>query len=310
MSKTPTESVRLIEIDEADAGQRIDNYLARCLKGVPKSRLYRIMRKGEVRINKKRIKPSYKLQLGDEVRIPPIRLAPESAQPQIPGSLLRRLESFVLQEDEDYLIVNKPAGIPVHGGSGHAYGMIEILRAAREHAPFLELAHRLDRDTSGCLVFAKSRAALTGFHTLLREGHLEKRYLALLQGHWEGGTRTVDDALLRTGANVRVDEQGKASLSRFRPLLRLAEVSLVEVSIETGRTHQIRVHAAHIGHPVVGDDKYGDFAFNRLAKKGGLKRLFLHAQSLRFCMPVSGRKYEVQAVLPADLEQVIEYFKS
>ncbi len=311
MSEELAAQVRVVEVGVEEAGQRIDNFLLRLLKGVPKSRIYRILRKGEVRINKKRAKPDYKLQAGDQVRIPPVRLSGERKQATPPPTLLAELQSRILLEDEDFIILDKPPGLAVHGGSGLEFGLIEALRVLREHAPFLELAHRLDRDTSGCLVIAKRRAALTAFHGCLRAGGVQKQYLTLVQGRWRGEARQVSQALAKGGAGgggqkVAVTSEGKTAHSHFKPLKRFAQASLMAVSIETGRTHQIRVHAAHEGHPVAGDTKYGDFAFNRHLKTLGLKRLFLHAARLKFQMPASGMKYDIRSALPADLEQVLE----
>ncbi|MEJ2060080.1 MAG: RluA family pseudouridine synthase [Gammaproteobacteria bacterium] len=313
-SAKPASGVRHQQVSRAEAGQRVDNYLLRVLKGVPRSRIYRILRKGEVRVNGKRIKPEYRLQAGDEVRLPPVRQAqaPKEA-PQLPAGLDERLEAAILAEDEYLMILDKPSGLAVHGGSTLGFGVIEALRAIRPNAPFLELAHRLDRATSGCLVVAKTRAVLNELHGLLRDGKVEKHYLALLAGHWEGGPRRVELALSRgegaAHSKVSVDEAGKAASSLFTPKKRWPQATLADVRIFTGRTHQIRVHAAHIGHPVAGDEKYGDFDFNRTLRREGLKRLFLHASELRFQLPVSGRKYHVQAALPGDLKDFLKTFK-
>lgn len=330
-----TPKARFVEIDEDRAGQRIDNFLLASLKGVPKSRIYRILRKGEVRVNKGRIKPSYRLQAGDTVRIPPIRQA-ESEAPKAPGAqVLARIKASILVEEKGFLVMSKPSGIAVHGGSGLNYGVIEALRALWPDAPYLELVHRLDRETSGCLLIAKRRSILREMHRLLRtesreKGRAEnrgessesltdgmdKRYLALLMGRWEGGERRVDMPLLkntlRSGERVvTVNPEGKAALSLFRPVTRYADATLVEVSLLTGRTHQIRVHAAAIGHPIAGDQKYGNEAFNRDMKAQGLRRLFLHARTLAFALDLEGhdQPYRFSAPLGEELEAVLDGLK-
>lgn len=320
-SDTPsnTPKARIVAIDATRAGQRIDNFLQTLLKGVPKSRVYRMLRTGEVRVNKGRIKANYRLQAGDAVRIPPVREA-ESPPPASPGSqVLQRIEQSILLEDKGLLILNKPSGLAVHGGSGLNYGAIEALRQMRPEAPYLELAHRLDRDTSGCLVIAKRRSVLRALHELLRGDGMDKRYLALVKGRWQGGERRVDAPLLkntlRSGERVvRVSDEGKASLSLFRPVTVFADCSLVEVRLMTGRTHQIRVHAAAIGHPIAGDDKYGDAAFNKAMKVRGLQRLFLHARSLAFTLSneETGKTldYAVTAPLDAALQAVLDALAS
>ncbi len=240
-----------------------------------------------------------------------MRLAPRTTPPRPGGQVLRQLESAILYEDNRLLILNKPSGLAVHGGSGLSYGVIEGLRALRPQAPYLELVHRLDRDTSGCLLIAKKRSALRRLHELLRTNRVDKRYFALLQGQWQGGSRKVDAPLrknvLRSGERmVRVDAQGKSALSIFRPLAVSKLVSLVEVKLETGRTHQVRVHAASIGQPIAGDDKYGDAGFNRQLREIGLKRLFLHARSLRFQLKEGEPAIDVSAPLNDELEQVLQ----
>ncbi len=319
-----TPKVYFVEIDEDRAGQRIDNFLLASLKGVPKSRVYRILRKGEVRVNKGRIKASYRLQAGDTVRIPPIRQAEPDA-PVSPGAhVLARIDANILAEEKGFLVLNKPSGIAVHGGSGLHYGVIEALRALRPDAPYLELVHRLDRETSGCLLIAKRRSILREMHRLFRvEGReqlseisMDKRYLALLMGHWEGGERRVNMPLLkntqRSGERmVTVNPEGKAALSLFRPVTRYADATLVEIRLLTGRTHQIRVHAAAIGHPIAGDQKYGDEEFNRFMKAQGLRRLFLHARSLTFALDLEGhdQPYQFSAPLEKELEAVLTALK-
>lgn len=309
MADSNRPAVREVRVLEDSDGQRIDNFLLKQLKGVPKSRIYRLLRKGEVRVNGRRAKPENRLALGDTVRIPPVRTASERA-PNPAQSVLERIEASVLYEDKAFLILNKPSGIAVHGGSGLSYGVIEALRALRPTAPFLELAHRLDRDTSGCLVIAKKRSALRAFQELMRRGGVEKRYLALLMGRWRGGARRIDAPLrknvLRSGERlVSVSADGKAALSLFRPVTIYTPASLVEVSLMTGRTHQIRVHARHVGHPIAGDDKYGDAEFNRRMAEQGLGRLFLHASALAFTLE-DATTIRVEAPLDARLAATLQ----
>lgn len=304
-------AARTIEVAAADEGQRIDNYLLTQLKGVPKSRIYRILRTGEVRVNSGRIKPTYRIKAGDAIRIPPIRVSEEAA-PARPGDrVLERVNASILFEDKGLLVVNKPSGLAVHGGSGLSYGLIEALRALRPEAPFLELGHRLDRDTSGCIVIAKKRSVLRAFHELLREGGSDKRYLALLKGCWRGGERRVEAPLLKNVTQsgermVKVSPEGKPALTIFRPLTVFKDATLVEAELITGRTHQVRVHAAHIGHPIAGDDKYGDEAFNKRMAEVGLKRLFLHASAVSFTLPESGQVVSVSAPLGDELRSVLD----
>lgn len=301
----------MVEISADLAGQRIDNFLVTRLKGAPKSLIYRILRRGEVRVNRGRIKPSYRLQAGDNVRIPPVRLG-EAAPAARPGQRVAELiEGNILFEDPGLLILNKPSGMAVHGGSGLTWGVIEALRALRPDAHYLELAHRLDRETSGCLIIAKKRSVLRTLHELLRGEGIDKRYLALVKGRWEGGERAVEVSLrknvLKSGERmVTVDAgEGKAALSIFTPLSIYKHASLLEVRLVTGRTHQVRVHAAHAGHPIAGDHKYGDADFNRRMAERGLNRLFLHARSLSFTLPDSGQRVAVSAPLDEVLQQVI-----
>ena len=306
--------VQLLEITAEEAGQRIDNFLARHLKGVPKSYLYRILRRGEVRVNSGRIQAKYKLCAGDRVRIPPVRVAANNATVIRPGVGMD-LEGRILFENTVCLVLNKPAGIAVHGGSGLSYGVIEALRAARTGAAYLELAHRLDRETSGCLVIAKRRSFLRAFHEQLRQGEVDKHYLALVAGRWQGGKRTVDAPLrknqLRGGERmVTVDSEGKQAMTVFRPITRFAEATLVDVELKTGRTHQIRVHAAHIGHPLAGDAKYGDAAFNRQMRDIGLTRLMLHAHLLEFSLPLAADRITLSAPLDPDLKAVLDRLES
>ena len=302
--------VNIVEIDADQAGQRIDNYLLTKLKGAPKSLIYRILRKGEVRVNKGRIKPTYRLQAGDNVRIPPVRL--DESQTTKPGEkALQRVEKSIIYEDKRLLVLNKPSGMAVHGGSGLNYGIIEALRALRPDAPYLELVHRLDRDTSGCLLIAKKRSALRVLHELLRENQVDKQYLTLIKGDWGGGDRVIDAPLrkntLRSGERmVMVSEDGKPARSLFRPLCSTEQASLMQVKLYTGRTHQIRVHAVQSGHPIAGDTKYGEQDFNAAMQKLGLKRLFLHAVSLHFVLPDTGEKISLTSPLPDELEAVLK----
>lgn len=306
--------MELVEISADLAGQRIDNFLLNRLKGAPRSLIYRIVRRGEVRVNKGRIRPEYRLKAGDTVRIPPVKLAPRSAPPRPGTQVLRQLEAAILYEDDRLLILNKPSGLAVHGGSGLSYGVIEGLRALRPQAPYLELVHRLDRDTSGCLLIAKKRSALRRLHELLRSNRMDKRYLALLKGQWRGGSRQVTAPLLknvlRSGERmVRVDPAGKAASSVFHPLAVSNTASLVEVKLETGRTHQVRVHAASLDQPIAGDDKYGDDDFNRQMRAAGLKRLFLHARSLRFQLAEGEPAIEVSAPLDDEMHRLLDKLK-
>ena len=301
----------MVEIGPDLAGQRVDNYLLGRLKGAPRSLIYRILRKGEVRVNKGRIRPDYRLRAGDMLRIPPVRLEPRQVPSRPADAVLRQLEAAILYEDERVLVLNKPSGLAVHGGSGLRYGVIEGLRALRPEARYLELVHRLDRETSGCLLVAKRRSALRILHELLRENRIDKRYLALVRGRWEGGRRVVEAPLrknvLRSGERiVRVDPAGKPSRSVFVPQAVGELASLVEVRLDTGRTHQIRVHAAHIGHPIAGDEKYGDPEFDRrLREMTGLNRLFLHARALRIPWP-DREPLEVIAPMDDTLSRTLE----
>jgi 23S rRNA pseudouridine955/2504/2580 synthase len=307
---TSQTQVRLVTVAPDEAGQRIDNFLARYLKGVPPSHVYRILRRGEVRVNSGRIRAQYKVKAGDKVRIPPVRVTPEPEK-TLPAKRLLAIEDHILFENTHVLVIDKPAGVAVHGGSGISHGIIEALRAVRADAPYLELVHRLDRDTSGCLIVAKRRSALRALHEQLRTGTMNKRYLALVRGPWQGASRSVTAALrknqLQGGERlVRVDEAGKEALSRFHPLSTHGPATLVDVELKTGRTHQIRVHAAYIGHPLAGDVKYGDADFNRLMKKFGLRRLFLHAHRIEFTDPAVDRVVSVTALLCQDLQAVLD----
>lgn len=299
---------RLVQIDEARDGQRIDNFLVTLLKGVPRSHIYRLLRTGQVRVNKGRIKASYRLQEGDLLRLPPVATV-EAAPPRISGGLIASLEQAVLYEDEDLLVLDKPAGLAVHGGTGLRYGLIEALRELRPECPHISLVHRLDRDTSGCLLVAKNRRLLPALQDLFRHHAVEKRYLTLVRGRWRGGARTVRAALtrgrLQSGERmVRTDEDGREAETRFTPITRLPGATLMSAAIRTGRTHQIRVHAASLGHPVAGDDKYGDDAFNEVMRRQGLKRMFLHAHRLAFRL--GERRVEVVAELPPALAALVK----
>jgi len=296
--------VQFTEISEGNEGQRIDNYLLSKLKGVPKSLIYRILRKGEVRVNKKRIKPDYKLQVGDVVRIPPVRVAERSQPAKIGDKLLQELEAAVLYEDDDVIVVNKPSGIAVHGGSGISLGLIESFRQMRPHSNFLELVHRLDRDTSGCIILAKKRSALKLMHESLKKSTITKIYHALVVGSWSDRKKRVDAPLkkneLKSGERiVKVDAEGKKSLTEYRVIEHFGrELTLIEARPITGRTHQIRVHCQFSGHPIVGDQKYGRDEDNKTMKEMGFNRLMLHAAELRFPLPSGGRKV---VIAPMDI---------
>lgn len=299
-------------IDESGAGQRLDNWLLGRLKGWPRSQVYRLLRSGQVRVNSGRRRADYRLEAGDRVRLPPqAQPATEGARASVPPSLRRRLADCILEEDDDCLVLDKPAGLAVHGGSGISFGVIEILRSLRPEAPFLELAHRLDRETSGCLLVAKRRAALRALHEQFRENQVEKRYLALVQGRWQRGRDTVDLALevehrAAGERHVIVDPAGKPATTSFRLVEDFGQASLLEVMPHSGRTHQIRVHARAVGHPLAGDERYGDPDFNAAMADLGLRRLFLHAHSLGFRHPRSGEPRSVSAPLPGELATLLE----
>ncbi|MFZ6846356.1 RluA family pseudouridine synthase [Undibacterium sp. RuTC16W] len=302
--------VQLVTIAEEDAGQRIDNYLIRICKGVPKSHVYRILRSGEVRVNKGRIDQLYRLKEGDIVRIPPIRVAETSTQ-AVPGA-----EFDIVFEDKYLLIIDKPAGVAVHGGSGVSYGVIEQLRASRPEAKFLELVHRLDRETSGILLLAKKRTALTNLHEQMRDGLTDKRYLTLVHGDWKNARQHVKLPLHKyTTADgerrVRVQADGMASHTVFSLKKKFHEFALLEAELKTGRTHQIRVHLSSSGFAIAGDDKYGDFALNRALLKptelrGVLKRMFLHAHQITFTHPETGQEMTLNVPLPADCQSFLK----
>ena len=304
------DSATSLEVGEEGDAQRIDNYLTRLLKGVPKSHVYRILRSGEVRVNSRRVGPEHRLKIGDRVRVPPVQTArpPDTglrpaAQPRFAGR--------ILFEDDALLVIDKPSGVAVHGGSGVSSGVIEQLRYERPQARFLELVHRLDRDTSGVLVLAKKRSALTDLHRQLREGGAQKFYLALTRGRWTDAKRNVTVALhkyvLPSGERrVRVQDDGQAARTIFRVKRLWTAWTLVEAELKTGRTHQIRVHLAHLGHPIAGDDKYGDFDLNKSLAKTGLKRMFLHACKLTVRHPITGDPVTFEAPLPSDLAAFVE----
>lgn len=300
-----------MEVDERGVGQRLDNFLGRILADVPKSHIFRVIRKGEVRINGKRAKPDIRLQASDIVRVPPVKTGPSAPPRRAPDSMVAGVTGAIVHEDAQLLVIDKPAGVAVHGGSGVSFGVIEALRAARPHED-LELVHRIDRDTSGLLLVARKPAALRTLHALMREGRVEKRYLALVKGKWELGAKRIDVPLrtdIRVGGErtVKAHASGKDAVSHFRPVQFFGKrASLVEVSLETGRTHQIRVHAAHAGYPLAGDEKYGDAEFNEKMKSAGLTRMFLHAHQVSFVWPDSGVEFSVNAPLPADLAAVVD----
>ena len=307
MNGLSKDSVTFLEVDESGETQRIDNFLFRHLKGVPKSHVYRILRGGEVRVNKKRVDQTYRLKLGDLLRIPPIRVAEKPEAEFVPA-----VEFPILYEDDALLAINKPSGTAVHGGSGVSFGVIEQLRRARPQAKFLELVHRLDRETSGVLLVAKKRSALTGLHEIMREGNSDKRYYALVLGSWKNARQHVKLPLHKFDTpqgekRVMVREDGQQAHTIFSlknswaPQDRGIGFSLLEAELKTGRTHQIRVHLSHLGFPIAGDDKYGDFARNKMLMKQGLKRMFLHAHSISFNHPLTGEPLQITAPLPPEL---------
>ena len=309
MNDLSKDAVNWLAVGDDGEGQRVDNYLVKLLKGVPKSHIYRILRSGEVRVNRRKVGPEARLSAGDQLRIPPIRA---SAPARKPGAEVmgRVSPPPVLFEDDALIVLDKPAGLAVHGGSGIAFGVIERLRHARPNAPFLELVHRLDRDTSGVLVVAKKRSALTGLHAQLRDGAIDKRYFVLVRGKWRDALRAVELSLTSyvTGdgeRRVRVDAAGRLARTIFRRMKLWPKadppVALLEAELETGRTHQIRVHLTHLGFPLAGDDKYGDFVWNKALARQGLKRMFLHAHRIRFAHPIDGREVSVEAPLAPDL---------
>ncbi|MDR9498080.1 MAG: 23S rRNA pseudouridine(955/2504/2580) synthase RluC [Hydrogenovibrio sp.] len=302
--------VRWIEVSADDAGQRLDNFLMRCYRKVPKTLIYRVIRKGEVRVNKGRVKPHRKLQAGEVVRVPPIRQPDSPDAAVIAQAQLDRIERSIVYEDADLLVLNKPSGVAVHGGSGLSWGVVEVLRRLRPYAKRMELAHRLDRDTSGCLLVAKKASVLKALHAQIREDQLLKQYWALVAPHWPKSVSRVDLPLLKNTLQsgerlVKVSAEGKPSVSDFRCLETFEDADLVEVTLRTGRTHQIRVHAQASGAPVVGDEKYGDQAVNQKFRKQGMKRLALHARRLGFTHPVTGQWCELEAPLHDDFSALL-----
>ncbi len=307
----PAPKVRQESVDERGEGQRLDNFLGRILGDVPRSHVFRVIRKGEVRVNGKRAKPDTRLHAGDIVRVPPVRTGAAAPPRRAPPTMVDAVIGAIVHEDPRLLVINKPAGVAVHGGSGVSFGVIEALRAARPDET-LELVHRIDRDTSGLLLVSRKPAALRTLHALMREGRVEKRYLALVKGKWELGKKRIDVPLrtdTRVGGErtVKAHASGKEAVSVFSPVQFFGKrASLVEVSLETGRTHQIRVHAAHAGYPLAGDEKYGDEQFNETMKGAGLGRMFLHAHRLSFVWPDTGVEFNASAPLPPDLAAVID----
>ena len=312
MNELSKDVVRWLTIGEDAAGQRIDNFLLRILKGVPKSHVYQILRTGQVRVNKGRAAADLRLSSGDVVRVPPVRVATPTVLRPDPRAAARLPLLF---EDETIIAIDKPAGVAVHGGSGIAFGLIEQLRAARPEARFLELVHRLDRDTSGVLLVAKKRTALVALHAQLRDGEIDKRYLVLVRGRWRDEKRTVKRSLHKFATKegerrVRVDDEGKEAITVFHRRRIWPEhdppLALLEAELRTGRTHQIRVHLAHLGFPLAGDAKYGDFAWNKTLAKAGLKRMFLHAWKVSLAHPLSGDRLTLEAPLPPELAAFVD----
>lgn len=308
-SSTP---VRYVVATEGDAGQRLDNFLLRSLKGVPRTHVYRLLRKGEVRVNSKRARPDQRITAGDRVRLPPVRQSEPIDDVRPRGDLQQAVTDAIVYEDADLIAINKPAGLAVHGGSGLSHGVIEALRAARPELGELDLVHRLDRETSGCLLIAKRRSALRDLHAQLREGRVEKRYLALVCGHWQLGHKRIELALAtderRSGErHVAVRSHGQVAVSTFRPVQFFGRLAtLMEVDLRTGRTHQIRVHAAHAGFPVAGDDKYGDRECNAELRAFGLHRMFLHSASIGVTRPGTAEPLSISAPLSTDLRGVLD----
>jgi 23S rRNA pseudouridine955/2504/2580 synthase len=299
------QEVRKVTVSANEDGQRIDNFLLKQLPGVPKSAVYRLLRSGQVRVNGGRAKPERKLVKGEEVRIPPVRMAEKGEVVRPPDAVLNKLREAVIYEDEHYLALNKPAGISSHGGSGVLYGVIETVRAWNKYE-FIELAHRLDRDTSGILLLAKSRPALLRAQRAFKHSTADKRYFALLVGRWRGEDRDVDAALVRNNLRVEIDEEeGKPSQSRFSPKARYRDATLMEVQIFSGRTHQIRVHSLALGHPVAGDTKYGEREVNRKYRDKGLKRMFLHSHFLKLAVDDEFPKLILNAPMTDELRDFL-----
>lgn len=304
------------EVDEEDADQRIDNFLVRTLKGVPRSHLYRLLRTGQVRVNSRRVDATYRLQAGDRVRLPPVKgVSPGRRRAGSGPPEPRRLSAHTLLEDSALLVIDKPAGVAAHGGSGISRGVIEQLRAERPELRFLELVHRLDRDTSGVLLLAKKRSALTNLHAQLRRGEMKKSYCVLVRGRWLQEARDVQLPLSKYVTpggerRVSVNEAGLPSHTLFRRALSLPGYTLLDAELMTGRTHQIRVQLAHLGFPIVGDDKYGDFALNKALPRAGLKRMFLHAARVQFRHPQTDKTTVVEAPLPVDLRRFLDLLEA
>lgn len=306
-------NVEHVNVSREYENQRIDNYLINKLKGMPKTRIYRLLRKGEVRVNKKRVQPTYRLQEGDVVRLPPVYLDEKAANVPPSQTTTQLLAGRILYEDDNLLIINKPSGMSVHVGSTVRVGVIEAMRHMYPKLPHLELVHRLDSETSGCLILAKKRRVLREMHELLREGKVSKIYWALTKGIWKRSELRVDLPLhkdYKDGGKhvVEVNSEGKSALTVFSSIQKFDAASLMEVKLYTGRTHQIRVHASHQGHPIAQDDRYGDLEFNKEAKRRGLKRMFLHARSIEFTLPSADQRIKVIAPLDPELENVIEAF--
>ena len=303
----------ILTIEPNEAGQRLDNYLIKHLKGVPKGHLYRIVRKGEVRVNKKRCQASLRLEKGDQVRIPPLRVSQRDQPPPSATSQQAVLDS-IIYEDQYFIALNKPPRWAVHGGSGQDNGIIETLKVAKANSPYIELVHRLDKDTSGCLLVAKSRDTLVKFQKMLKshDEQIVKRYCALIKGKWNKGKLQINAGLslvldTNKSKSVHIDHAGKTAITLLMPEKLYSDLSLMDIKITTGRMHQIRVHCAHSGHPVAGDSKYGDFSFNRqLKKQFGLDRIFLHARELCFNHPVTNRKLVINAPLADDLAKSLK----
>ncbi|WP_027697100.1 23S rRNA pseudouridine(955/2504/2580) synthase RluC [Vibrio litoralis] len=306
--------VKFVDIDADMAGQRIDNFLRNQLKQIPKSMVYRILRKGEVRVNKKRVKAEYKLQAGDIVRIPPVRISAEEDAASVSTKLdkVSELEHCIIFEDDSMLILNKPSGTAVHGGSGLKFGAIEALRALRPQARFLELVHRIDRDTSGILLVAKKRSALRHLQAQFREKTVQKYYFALVMGEWKSSCKVVKAPLLKNEVNsiVRVNPNGKPSETRYKILEKFNQATLVQASPITGRTHQIRVHCQYVGHPIAWDDRYGDRRFDAYTGQVGLNRLFLHAANIKFTHPATEETMDISAPMEAKLEKALAGLRS
>lgn len=313
---SPRPRARYVDATSEDAGQRLDNFLIRELKDVPRSLVYRVIRSGEVRVNAGRVRPDYRLKDGDRVRIPPVRKDPEAQKASPSRSLREFVTAAKIYEDEHLLVINKPSGVAVHGGSGLSFGVIEALRAVYPELTDLELVHRLDRETSGCLVLAKRRSVLRELHRVMREREIEKRYVTLLSGRWKLGPKTLDlplETQHRQGGErtVRVHPDGQPARTHFKPVESFGNLAtLMDVLLDTGRTHQIRVHAAYAGHPVAGDEKYATREINEPFRAIGLKRMFLHARCLEFVHPATGKPFKIEAELDAELQAVLTNLRS